>query len=52
MQDVARGGKTILFVSHNMAAVNQLCTRAILLKKGEKIADGTVAEIIEAYKEI
>jgi len=50
MQDVARGGKTILFVSHNMAAVNQLCTRAILLKKGEKIADGTVAEIIEAYK--
>ncbi len=50
MQDVARGGKTILFVSHNMAAVNQLCTRAILLKKGEKIADGTVSEIIEAYK--
>ena len=50
MQDVARGGKTILFVSHNMAAVNQLCTRAILLKKGEKIADGTVQEIIEAYK--
>ena len=50
MQDVAHGGKTILFVSHNMAAVNQLCTRAILLKKGEKIADGTVAEIIEAYK--
>jgi lipopolysaccharide transport system ATP-binding protein len=50
MQDVARGGKTILFVSHNMAAVNQLCTRAILLKKGEKIADGTVSEIIAAYK--
>jgi len=51
MQDVANGGKTILFVSHNMAAVNQLCTRAILLKKGEKIADGTVAEIIECYRE-
>jgi len=51
MQDVANGGKTILFVSHNMAAVNQLCTRAILLKKGEKIADGTVAEIIDCYRE-
>jgi len=50
MQDVASGGKTILFVSHNMAAVNQLCTRAILLKKGQKIADGTVSEIITAYK--
>ncbi|MCX6181576.1 MAG: polysaccharide ABC transporter ATP-binding protein [Bacteroidetes bacterium] len=50
MQDVARGGKTILFVSHNMAAINQLCSRAILLKQGQKIADGTVSEIIEAYK--
>ena len=50
MQDVAKGGKTILFVSHNMAAINQLCNRAILLKQGEKIADGTVAQIIEKYK--
>ncbi|MFM7023964.1 MAG: polysaccharide ABC transporter ATP-binding protein [Flavobacteriales bacterium] len=50
MQDVAKGGKTILFVSHNMAAINQLCTRAILLKKGQKIADGSVSDIIEAYK--
>jgi lipopolysaccharide transport system ATP-binding protein len=50
MQDVAKGGKTILFVSHNMAAISQLCTRAILLKQGEKIADGSVNEIIDAYK--
>ena len=52
MQDVAKGGKTILFVSHNMAAINQLCTRAILLKQGEKIADGTVNEIIAVYKNV
>jgi len=50
MQDVAQGGKTILFVSHNMAAIKQLCNRAILLRKGEKIADGTVDEIIDVYK--
>ena len=50
MQEAANDGKTVLFVSHNLAAVNQLCTRAILLEKGRKIADGTVAEIIEVYK--
>lgn len=34
MQDVAKGGRTVLFVSHNMAAVQALCTRAILLENG------------------
>src|SRR5437773_3663572 len=35
MQDVARGGRTVLFVSHNMAAVAALCTRAFLLADGK-----------------
>src|SRR5690606_24476419 len=35
MLDVARSGKTILFVSHNLAAVSTLCSRGILLTKGE-----------------
>jgi lipopolysaccharide transport system ATP-binding protein len=34
MQDVSRGGRTILFVSHNMAAIQQLCTAAIMLRAG------------------
>ena len=32
MDDAARGGRTVLFVSHNMAAVQSLCTRAIYLR--------------------
>src|ERR1700685_3890330 len=34
MEDVSRGGRTVLFVSHNMAAVERLCTRGILLQQG------------------
>jgi lipopolysaccharide transport system ATP-binding protein len=50
MQDVATTeGRTVLFVSHNMAAVNQLCTRGILLSKGTKIADGPSEEVTSMY---
>ncbi len=52
MQDAASNGKTVLFVSHNLAAVKQLCTRAILLKNGEKIAEGSVDDIIDKYKSV
>ncbi len=34
MDEVAGGGRTVLFVSHNMAAINKLCTRAVLLERG------------------
>jgi len=49
MKDVANTGRTVLFVSHNMAAVRQLCSRAILLKKGELIDDGTPDDVIGRY---
>jgi lipopolysaccharide transport system ATP-binding protein len=49
MKDVAAGGRTVLFVSHNMAAVRALCTRSILLQKGQLIADGTPSAVIEHY---
>jgi lipopolysaccharide transport system ATP-binding protein len=49
MQDVGRAGRTILFVSHNMAAVNRLCSRAILLNHGRMIATGTPHEVISRY---
>jgi lipopolysaccharide transport system ATP-binding protein len=35
MGDVAKSGRTVLFVSHNMVAVENLCTRAILLESGK-----------------
>ena len=47
--EVARGGRTVLFVSHNLAMVEHLCTRGILLCKGSIARDGDVVEAIEVY---
>ncbi|MCQ2244971.1 MAG: ABC transporter ATP-binding protein [Bacteroidaceae bacterium] len=50
MQDVAKGeGRTVLFVSHNMAAVRSLCTRGIVLQNGLLVFDGTSKEAVETY---
>ncbi len=49
MGDVARDGRTILFVSHNMGAIRALCTRGIVLNRGEVIADTDVSSGIEIY---
>jgi lipopolysaccharide transport system ATP-binding protein len=49
MQDVGHGGRTVLFVSHNMAAVSRLCERGILLDEGKIIADGGIHDVISAY---
>lgn len=50
MNDVAHNqGRTVLFVSHNMAAVNQLCNKAIYLKQGQMLHHGTVNEVIDLY---
>jgi len=50
MEDVARGeGKTVLFVSHNMAVLRMLCQRAIQLHEGRVVAAGPAAEITNQY---
>jgi lipopolysaccharide transport system ATP-binding protein len=49
MSDVAQHGRTILFVSHDLAAVQHLCTRVIAIRKGQIIADGKPAESIQKY---
>jgi lipopolysaccharide transport system ATP-binding protein len=49
MQTVASGGRTVLFVSHNMAAVSRLCRRGILLSHGKVAADGPVSNVIASY---
>lgn len=50
MKDVSTSGRTILFVSHNMAAVENLCTRGILLDKGSVIGQGEITEVIKQYQ--
>jgi lipopolysaccharide transport system ATP-binding protein len=49
MGDVASEGRTILFVSHNMAAITTLCSRAVLLNDGKIDVDGTPNQAISAY---
>jgi lipopolysaccharide transport system ATP-binding protein len=49
MGDVARSGRTILFVSHNMAAVEALCPSAVLLQEGRVAAVGSSNTVIENY---
>lgn len=49
MQDVSSAGRTVIFVSHNMGAINSLCNRAILLNKGGIEAIGDTATITSMY---
>src|ERR1700676_228858 len=49
MGDVARAGRTIVLVSHNIAAINSLSSRAILLRDGRIAFDGSVAEATALY---
>jgi lipopolysaccharide transport system ATP-binding protein len=49
MHDLRGGGRTVLFVSHNMAAVENLCSRGIWLASGSVQLDGPVDKVIEAY---
>jgi lipopolysaccharide transport system ATP-binding protein len=50
MKEVGRGGTTVLFVSHNMAAVESLCTRAILLEDGRVVKDAAAPDLIQEYR--
>lgn len=52
MDSVSRSGRTVLFVSHNMGAVEGLCHRCLLLEGGRKTYDGTVDEAIERYRAV
>jgi lipopolysaccharide transport system ATP-binding protein len=49
MTGVAKEGRTVLFVSHNMAAVTRLCERAILLDGGRVLEDGPAGQVVTTY---
>ena len=50
MQDISQGeGRTVLFVSHNMAAVRNLCTRAMVLQNGVSVFEGDTNEAVDFY---
>lgn len=50
MQSVAsKEGRTVLFVSHDMAAIKNLCTRALLLQKGTIVKEGNPNDVVDYY---
>lgn len=49
MQDISGEGRTILFVSHNMATMKSLCKRGFLMDKGRMVDQGSMNDIIEGY---
>lgn len=52
IDEFRRRGKTIIFVSHSLAEVNQLCSRALLIDAGMLLADGPVNEVVARYEEL
>lgn len=52
MQDISReGGRTVLFVSHNMAAVKSLCTKGMLIENGKTVFFGDINKAVDLYFE-
>jgi lipopolysaccharide transport system ATP-binding protein len=49
MSDVSKSGRTVLFVSHNMAAVENLCQRGVVLERGRLVFDGTAKDAVQHY---
>ena len=49
MSDVAQGGRTVIFVSHNMDALRRLCSRALLLERGRLVLDGDTNTVTARY---
>ena len=49
MQEVSKSGRTVLFVSHNMASISNLCTRCIVVDKGGIVFNGNVDSAIDNY---
>jgi lipopolysaccharide transport system ATP-binding protein len=52
MGDISKGGRTVLFVSHNMTAVQSLCSRCLLLADGKLAADGTQTDVVNEYMHV
>lgn len=52
MEDVSKSGRTLLFVSHNLSALQSLCNNAIYLEQGELFISGNSADIVKKYLQI
>jgi lipopolysaccharide transport system ATP-binding protein len=51
MESIGGAGRTVLFVSHNLQGILQLCDRAILLQQGQVVMDGPTADVVALYEQ-
>jgi lipopolysaccharide transport system ATP-binding protein len=49
MEQVGKDGRTVIFVSHNLGAVGELCTKGVLLANGQLVARGMVSDVLDKY---
>ena len=49
MNEVAAAGRTVVFVSHNLAAIKRLCNRGMLIEDGRIVDDGVIESVVNAY---
>lgn len=52
MEEVGKSGRTVLFVSHNMSAIEQLCSKGILLEKGSIALASNANDVLSKYREL
>ncbi len=52
IEEFRRNGKTIVFVSHALSTVEQLCNRALLLHEGRLVAEGPPSQVVESYEKL
>src|SRR5436305_773122 len=52
MGDVAKSGRTVLFVSHNMEAIRRLCSRCVVVEAGSVLKDASTGEALQTYLEL
>ena len=49
MREIGRGGRTILFVSHNMSAIRSICNRGVILERGRIMEKGEINDVVDSY---
>jgi lipopolysaccharide transport system ATP-binding protein len=52
IHDIAGGGRTVVMVSHNLSAIQGLCSRALLFRKGALVADGAAQQVVAEYLQL
>ena len=52
MEEIGKSGRTLLYVSHNLASISNLCQRAIILDAGKVVSDGPAGNVVEEYIEL